>query len=97
MGNAHHGPPGELGFRDGQEKPDQPEERPDRVEEQHAELGELRSPSMTPAATAPSHDGLFMYLQKTYVAATPNAVEPRSVVISRQCAGCWDRRPRGRG
>src|SRR4051812_19530680 len=44
------------------------------------------SPSMSPAATAPSHDGRFMYLQKTYVAATPNAVEPTSVVISRQCA-----------
>ena len=43
-------------------------------------------PSMTPAAMALSHEGLRKYSQNTKVAATPRAVEPTSVVISRQCA-----------
>src|SRR4051812_40091434 len=44
------------------------------------------TPSMIPAATAPIHDGPFMYLQNRNVAATPIEADPMSVVISRQCA-----------
>ena len=43
-------------------------------------------PSKTPAATARRQVGWCRYVQNTYVAATPSAVEHASDVISRACA-----------